>query len=355
MTDTNDQTIADNINLQWCVAQRPVGNVQADDFELKETPIPACGKGQILLRTLYLNLAPLMRMYMSGESVAGEKPLVIGDVIHGRGVAEVVESRHSDFSVGDVIQGQIGWQSYKVSAVTPAERIRKIPDRGLSYGLSLGPLGMTGFSAYFGFLHRGQPVAGETVVVSAAAGGVGSTVIQLAKIKGCRVIGIAGGAEKCSAISEWCDATIDYKNESISDRLDSLLPDGLDIYFDNVGGDTLNACLDHLAMNARIVLCGAISEYMLDKPYGLTGYDRISKVNASMHGFFVYNHEADFAHAENQMAEWIKSGELSPLVDITDEFIHMPQGLARLYSHQNIGIAYCRVRRDKYDTLQPNE
>lgn len=336
--------IDDNINQQWCVGRRPQDNVAIEDFLLKETTIPECGDDQILLKTLFLNLAPVMRMYMSGESAAGETPLNIGDVIHGRGVAEVIESKHPDFSVGDVVQGQIGWQTYKASSVTPNERIRKIADRGVSYGLSLGPLGMSGFSAYFGFIDCGKPKEGDTVVVSAAAGGVGSMVIQLAKIHGCRVIGIAGGAEKCTAISPHCDATIDYKNEIVPDRLAELLPDGLDIYFDNVGGETLSACLDNLAFNARIVLCGSISEYMLDEPYGLKNYTNLRSANASMNGFFVYNHGDQFSQAEEHLASWVKTGELTPMVDITQGFKAMPEGLAKLYSHKNIGTSYCRIR-----------
>ena len=338
-----------NVNQQWCVARRPKNNVQAEDFQLCEVAIPECKDGQILLKTLYLNLAPVMRMYMSGESVAGETALAIGDVIHGRGVAEVIESKHADFSVGDIVQGQLGWQTYKASSVTEKERITKIPNRGVSYGYSLGPLGMTGFSAYFGFLECGQPKAGDTVVVSAAAGGVGSIVIQLAKIKGCKVIGIAGGPEKCKFISEFCDATIDYKNQSIPERLEELAPDGIDLYFDNVGGDTLTACLNKLAYGARIVLCGSISEYLLDEPYGLSNYKNLRMANATMRGFFVYNHSDNFAQAENDLANWVKSGELKPIVDVSDGFESMPNALARLYSHKNTGTAYCRVRGDVYD------
>jgi len=337
------------MNKQWCIARRPEGNVQREDFLFKNTEIPECGSGQILLSTLYLNLAPVMRMYMSGEEVAGETALDIGDVIHGRGVAEVIESKHPEFKAGDIIQGQLGWQTYKASSVTAGERISKIPDRGLSYGLSLGALGMTGFSAYFGFINRGMPVAGDTVVVSAAAGGVGSVVIQLAKIHGCRVIGIAGGERKCNAISPWCDATIDYKNEVVADRLKSLLPNGLDIYFDNVGGETLSSCLENLAYGARVVLCGSISEYMLDEPYGLDNYTRLRRANASMNGFFVYNHHAEFAKAESVLADWVSSGQMQPLVDVIEGFDAMPEGLARLYSHQNVGTAYCRVREIQTD------
>jgi NADPH-dependent curcumin reductase len=342
--------ILDEVNTQWRIARRPTGNnVQRQDFSLHEENIPACGDGQVLLRTLYLNLAPVMRMYMMGVGAAREKPLGIGDVIHGRGVAEVVESHHPDYRVGDIVQGQLGWQTYKTSAMTAAELMRKIPDRGVSYGLSLGPLGMTGFSAYFGFIDRGSPKKGDTVVVSAAAGGVGSIVIQIAKIYGCRVIGIAGGPEKCNRITQWCDDTIDYRNENVPARLEHLLPNGFDIYFDNVGGDTLDACMDNMNAGARIVLCGSISEYTTDEPYGLKNYARLRSANASMLGFFVYNYEQEFAQAEEDLATWILSGELTALVDVVEGFEAMPEGLARLYSHKNIGPAYCRVQGDCYD------
>lgn len=281
---------------------------------------------------------------MSGEPIAGEAALAIGDVIHGRGVAEVIESKHADFDIGDMLHGQIGWQEYKISRATPGERFIKIQARGLSYGLSLGPLGMTGYSAYFGFVANGEPKAGDTVVVSAAAGGVGSIVIQLAKIHGCRVIGIAGGSKKCAAIAKYCDATIDYKNQSVDEQLRELLPQGLDIYFDNVGGDTLSACLDNLARDARVVLCGSISEYMLDQPYGLRNYTKLRRANASMRGFFVYNHEAQFEQAEQALANWLINGELEPVVDVSLGFESMPSSLARLYSHKNIGSAYCDLQ-----------
>lgn len=332
------------MNRQWRIARRPRGNVTEGDFQLVETPIPQCAENQILLQTHFLNLAPVMRMYMSGESAAGEPALAIGDLIHGRGVAQVLESRHPGFEAGDMVQGQIGWQEYKVSNISEDERFTKIPDRGLSYGLSLGPLGMTGYSAYFGFVSNGEPKSGDTVVVSAAAGGVGSIVIQLAKIHGCRVIGIAGGQKKCAAIAKYCDATIDYKSESVSERLLELLPDGLDIYFDNVGGDTLSACLDNLALNARIVLCGSISEYLLEQPYGLSNYTKLRRTNASMRGFFVYNYQAQFEQAEQALADWLREGRLEPVVDVSLGFNSMPIGLARLYSHKNIGTAYCDLQ-----------
>ncbi|MBT8440857.1 MAG: NADP-dependent oxidoreductase [Gammaproteobacteria bacterium] len=332
-------------NCQWRIAARPSGNVRPSDFAYEEHPVPEIGPGEFLLKTLYLGIRPVMRMYMQGVAVAGEKPLAIGDLIHGRGVAQVVRSNHPGFAEGDVIQGQIGWQTWKASHGTEAERIRKLDCTGLPYSLGAGVLGMNGFSAYTGFVHCGHPLSGDVAVVSAAAGGVGSTVIQIARILGCRVIGIAGGTDKCDLLLRLgCSAAIDYKNEDIDQRLTELCPEGIDVYFDNVGGDTLSICMEHLAMHARIALCGSISEYMLDEPFGLCNYTKLRMVNGTMSGFFVYNFEHLFDEATERLAEWIRNGELIPVEDIVDGFDNMPAALARLYAGDNVGVQVCRVR-----------
>jgi len=288
-----------------------------------------------------------MRMYMQGIAVAGEKPLAIGDLIHGRGVAQVVRSLHPDFSPGDIIQGQIGWQTWKASRGTERERIRKLEFNGLPYSLGAGVLGMNGFSAYTGFVYCGYPMAGDVAVVSAAAGGVGSTVVQIARALGCRVIGIAGGPKKCTMLEQLgCDAAIDYKNENIELRLAELCPDGIDIYFDNVGGEILATCMENLAHAARVVLCGSISEYMREEPFGLRNYANLRMVNGSMNGFFVYNFEHLFDEATDRLAGWIRSGDLKPVEDIVDGFESMPDALARLYDGDNVGVQVCRVREE---------
>jgi hypothetical protein len=338
-------------NCQWRVARRPEGNVVRDDFLYTEEDIPRPRDGEFLLKTYYINLAPVMRMYMSGESVAGEAPLAISDVIHGRAVAEVIESKNPDFTVGDFIHGQCGWQTYKVSKGTTQEKFRKLPDINVSYSAALGALGMTGFSAYFGFVDCGKPREGDIVVVSGAAGGVGSQVIQLAKIKGCRVIGIAGGKRKCELIkSLGCDVAIDYKTGDIAEKLAAACPDGIDLYFDNVGGETLAAVLENLRMHSRIVLCGSISEYLLDEPFGLTNYTRLRRTNSTMQGFFIYNHIDDFDRAERDMSAWLKSGGLRPVEHIFDGFESLPDALASLYTGTNRGIALVRIRRGPNDT-----
>lgn len=332
-------------NCQWRVAARPVGNVKPSDFTYTEEEIPRPGEGEFLLKTLYLGLAPVMRMYMQGTDAAGESVLQIGDVIHGRGVAQVVESKHPDFQVGDIVQGQCGWQTYKVSSGSRRERFFKCKNYDLPYALSAGVLGMTGLSAYGGFMDCAQPQAGDLAVVSGAAGGVGSIVVQMARILGCRVIGIAGSPEKCEFIKRLgCEQAIDYKHDYVEEKIAALCPHGMDIYFDNVGGEILSTCLEHLAFNARVVLCGSISEYTRKEPFGLTNYTCLRAVNGSMKGFFVYNYQDRFYEATDQFAEWIHVGKLQPVQDMVDGFENMPNALARLYDGANIGVQCCRVR-----------
>jgi NADPH-dependent curcumin reductase CurA len=343
-------------NCQWRVAARPEGNVKPSDFEYTEEPIPEIGEGQFLLRTLYLGLRPVMRMYMGGEPTAGEKPLAIGDVIHGRGVAQVVASNHAGYRAGELVHGQIGWQTWKVSSGTAQERFIKMDYPDLSAALGVGVLGMNGYSAWGGLVQCGQPKPGDVLLVSAAAGGVGSTVVQLGRILGCRVIGIAGGPEKCALVkSLGVDEVIDYKNENLEQRLDQCCPGGIDIYFDNVGGETLAATLERLAMNARVVLCGSISEYTRNEPFGLTNYTRLRRVNGSMNGFFVYNFQHLFAKATGELAGWVRSGQLHAVQDMVEGFAQMPDALARLYDGRNCGVQICRVRDEQNEWAVPTQ
>jgi NADPH-dependent curcumin reductase CurA len=334
-----------NVNRQWCVGARPEGKPKPSDFLYKESPIPAVGEGEVLLETLYLGIAPVMRMYMMNSPQSSEPELAIGDVIHGRGVARILESKHPDWKAGEIVQGQLGWQSYKVSKMTPQERFLRVEHHDISYAHSVRILSMTGLTAYTGFFDQGQPKKGETVVVSGAAGGVGHLVVQMAKIVGCRVIGIAGGPEKCAIVAGLgADEMIDYKNEDVATKIAEHCPDGLDIYFDNVGGETLEACLDNLAYNARIVLCGSISEYTRDEKFGLTNYARMRDANATMHGYFVYNYLDQFETCNDQLVKWIKSGELKPLIDELDGFDKMPEALIGVYDGTNIGTRCVKVK-----------
>lgn len=303
---------------------------------------------EVLLETLYLGIAPIMRMYMMNHPMSNEADLDIGDVIHGRGVARVLKSNHSDYHEGDVVQGQLGWQTHKVSKMTPGERFLKVKHHDLSYAHSVRILSMTGLTAYTGFFDQGQPKKGETIVVSGAAGGVGHMVVQMAKIVGCRVVGIAGGPEKCAVVTGLgADEMIDYKNDDVAEKIAEYCPDGLDVYFDNVGGETLEACLDNLAYNARIVLCGSISEYARKEKFGLKNYTNTRAANATMHGYFVYNYLDQFDTCNAQLADWITSGQIQPLIDQLDGFDKMPEALIGVYTGSNLGTRCVKVKMDE--------
>lgn len=345
-TLASHRSVDDGLLQQWTIARRPKGTVQPEDFAWRESDIPDLEPSQVLLKTLYLSLAPVMRDYMSGASFAGEAALQIGDVLHGRGIAQIVKSRHPDWREGQVVQGQLGWQTYKVSSMTPSEKFRAMPPNGLPASLGLGALGMTGLSAWAGFFTVGAPEPGDTVLVSGAVGGVGSLVLQFAaNVSDCQVIGIAGGAEKCAlACRLGCSEAIDYKSRAVSDALHDALPNGLNLYFDNVGGEILNAAMDHLSPRARIVLCGSISEYTRATKYALPDYTRLRRTDSQMRGFFVYNHLSDWDRAMAEIADWIKSGQVQAVEQITDGFAHMPDALAGLYAGTNVGKQLCRVR-----------
>jgi len=342
-----------NRNKQWCVAARPEGKPKPSDFLYQEGSIPVPGDGEVLLETLYLGIAPVMRMYMMNSpenplKIAGEPPLAIGDVIHGRGVARILESHHPDYEAGDIVQGQLGWQTHKVSKMTKAERFLTVKHHGLSYAHSVRILSMTGLTALTGFYDQGQPKPGDVVVVSGAAGGVGHMVLQMAKIAGCHVIGIAGGPKKCAIVSDLgADAVIDYKDDDVPARIKALCPDGLDIYFDNVGGEILEACLENLAYNARIVLCGSISEYTRDEPFGLKNYARLRASNATMHGYFVYNYLDQFDDCNAKLAGWVKTGQMKPLIDELIGFDKMPEALIGVYEGTNVGTRCVKVKLDE--------
>ena len=331
--------IDDNANYQWRIARRPEGNVQPEDFEWAVSEIPEPGEGEVLLKTHYLGLAPLMRMYMAGLDPSGEGVRPIGGLIPGRGVSQVIESRHPDWHEGEMVQGQMGWQTYKVSAMTAQEKMIRMPNNGLPAALGAGVLGMTGLSAHAGFFACGDPKPGDLMVLSGAAGGVGSMVSQIAtNVVGCDVVGLAGGAAKCTFILDHgCSAAIDYKAEDISERLDALRPDGIDLYFDNVGGQTLASCLERLRMHSRIVLCGSISEYTRSEPFGLSNYARLRRTESTMRGFFVYNYLSVWDQVMDDLSGWIKDGRLKPVQDIEQGFQNMPRALAKLYFGANVG------------------
>ncbi|MYE86193.1 MAG: NADP-dependent oxidoreductase [Gammaproteobacteria bacterium] len=332
-------------NRQWVIAEHPVTTLEARHFEYREAPVAEPGPGEVLLKTHLLNIAPVMRMYMMEGGAAGEAPLEIGEVIHGRGVAEVIASNHAGFAPGEFVQGQLGWQTWKVSRMTDAEKFRRLKPHGLPIHHALTVFGMTGFSAYCGFFGRGQPRPSDAVLVSGAAGGVGSLVVQMARLHGCApLVGIAGGPEKCSLIEKLgCDVAIDYKADDVAAAIRESFPAGVDLYFDNVGGEILEAALGHLAPGARVVLCGSISEYQRQKPFGPRNYTNLRRANADMRGFFVYNHSAEFDAAEAAMAAWLTEGKLKAPVDVVSGFEAMPRALMDMFESTGGGKRIVQV------------
>jgi NADPH-dependent curcumin reductase CurA len=339
-------------NRQWLLAERPVDRpVRLSDFRFHDAPMPEPKDGEFVVRVVYASLAPVMRFYML-EGAAGEKPLAIGEVMRGRGVGQIVASRNPNFKDGEIVQGKMGWQEYAVSDGSPYWMMYKVHQRIVPVSTALGVLGVTGFTAYFGLFDIGQPKPGETVLVSGAAGGVGSSVAQLAKTVGCRVVGIAGSEEKCRILTEKLgyDAAINYKSDDVAAKMDALCPNGIDVFFDNVGGPILDAALARINNHARIVICGGISQYIAgsSEPYPVKNVYRLLRQNALMKAFFIYDYEPQFPEAERAMGQWVKEGRLTYQEDILDGIERMPEALMRLYEGKNRGKQLVRISADPF-------
>ena len=292
------------VNRQFVLASRPVGMPKESDLRMVETPVPALRDSEVLLRALYLLVDPYMRGRMNAAKSYAPS-VEIGELMVGGGVARVVDSKNPGYEVGDVVNLQMGWQEY---AVSNGEGLRKIDPHVAPVSTALGVLGMPGLTAYFGLLEVCGVNAGETVVVSAAAGAVGSVVGQIAKIKGCRAVGIAGGPEKTRYVTEECgfDAALDYKaTTDYLGAIQELCPGGVDVYFDNVGGATLNAMLPTLKSQGRIVACGMISDYnRSDAPYPITNLWQIVARQLTMQGFLLFTYDSLRPAARAQLAHW---------------------------------------------------
>ena len=324
------------INRQWLIDGRPTGRPLKDsDFKWAEAPVRDAEPGEVLLRTLYLGFDPAQKGWM--ENVGGYvAPTELGEVMRGSAIAEVVASKASGFKPGDKVTGRTGWQDY---STVPATDVLKIEDTKLLTA-HLGVLGTTGMTAYFGLNKIGRPFAGDTLVVTGAAGATGSVVGQIGKIAGCRVIGVAGGADKCNwLVSELgFDAAIDYKSEDVRTRLRDLAPGGIDVLWDNVGGKILNGLLGELAMHARVVICGGISRYELGQmPAGPENYFNLVFKRATMSGFIVLDYQSEFALARARIERWIKEGRIRYREDIQHGLENAPRTLMRLFSGENMG------------------
>jgi NADPH-dependent curcumin reductase CurA len=339
---TNDGGSMTLRNHQFRLAARPVGAVKRTDFNYVEEPARAPGDDEVLVKTLYLSLDPAMRGWMN-EGKSYVPPVPLGEVMRAGGIGKVIESNHPKFSAGDFVYGGLGVQEY---ATLDGKGLSKVEPSVAPLPVYLSTLGMPGMTAYFGLLEIGKPQPGETVVVSGAAGAVGTVVGQIAKIKGCRVVGIAGGKQKCDYLTQTLgfDAAIDYKSEDVKKALRQHCPKGVDVYFDNVGGDILDIVLTQLARKARIVICGAISQY--NSTTGMKGpsnYMSLLVNRASMTGMVVFDYADRYAEAGREMAGWLKSGRLKTREDIVDGLETFPETLLKLFNGENFGKLVLKV------------
>jgi NADPH-dependent curcumin reductase CurA len=328
--------VMDAVNHQFQLAARPVGLPKPSDWSYVEQPVPEPGDGEALVKVRYVSLDPAMRGWMN-DARSYIPPVGIGEVMRALGAGEVIASNHPDLAVGDHVTGLLGVQEY---AVAHGNALIKVDTSLAPLPVYLSTLGMPGMTAYFGLLDIGRPEAGETVVVSGAAGAVGGVVGQIAKLKGCRVVGIAGGAEKCAHVVEQLgfDAAIDYKAQDVGAALGEHCPKGIDVYFDNVGGEILDAALAHLARGARVIICGAISQYnATDAVRGPSNYLSLLVNHASMTGFVVSDYGERYAQGAQEMAGWLAAGKLISREDMATGLENFPDTLLRLFSGENTG------------------
>jgi NADPH-dependent curcumin reductase CurA len=329
-------------NRQFLLSRRPTGAASREDFTYQEVPVGELITGQILVKNHYLSLDPAMRGWMN-EGKSYIAPVGLGDVMRALGVGEVLASESDQFAVGDFVQGALGVQDYFLGE---PKGFYKVDPKLAPLPHYLSALGMTGMTAYFALLDVGAPKSGDTVVISGAAGAVGSVAGQIAKIKGCRVIGIAGGKEKCQSLIDELgfDGVIDYKNEDVVAGLKRECPNGVNVYFDNVGGEILDAVLSKLAPKARVVICGAISQYNSTTAIkGPSNYLSLLVNRARMEGFVVMDYASKFADAGKEMAGWMIEGKLKSREDIVDGLETFPETLQKLFSGENFGKLVLKV------------
>ena len=325
-------------NQQILLKKRPVGALSADDFEAGEAPIPSPEDGQVLLKNLYLSIDPAIRAWMS-DAKSYLPPVAIGEPVRSGTLSQIIESNAEGWPVGQIVQALAAWESF--SAVPASNLHGKVKTiEGVPLPSMLSVLGGTGLTAYFGLLEVGQPKEGETVVVSAAAGGVGSIVGQIARIKGCRAVGLTGSDDKCAWLTdELCyDAAINYKTVELRIALKEVCPEGIDVFFDSVGGETLNSVLRRLNRRGRIALCGAISQINADElPPGPSNYVQLLAKSARMEGFTTLDFALRYDEARADLARWVQAGKLTYRDDIVDGIENAPSHLLRLFTGEHRG------------------
>ena len=334
--------MTDQTNRQFLLAKRPVGAATRDTFTFQQVPVVQPKDAQILVKNEYLSLDPAMRGWMN-EGKSYIPPVALGDVMRALGVGKVIASAHPGFAVGDYVNGALGMQDYFTGE---PRGFYKVDPKLVPLPVYLSALGMTGMTAYFALLDVGAPKTGDTVVISGAAGAVGSIAGQIAKLKGCRVVGIAGGQEKCKRLVEefGFDGVIDYKNEDMLAGLKRECPKGVDVFFDNVGGDILDAVLSRLNFKARVIICGAISQYNNKEAVkGPANYLSLLVNRARMEGFVVMDYADRYAAAGQEMAGWLLKGQLKSKEHIVEGLESFPESLAKLFSGENHGKLVLKV------------
>jgi len=332
----------DAVNHQFQLAARPVGLPKPEDWRYAEAPVPELADGEVLVKILYLSLDPAMRGWMT-DMPSYIPPVGNGEVMRALAAGEVIASKSPDIAVGDHVTGMLGVQEY---AVAHGKAVMKVDTSLAPLPVYLGTLGMPGMTAYFGLLDIGHPEEGETVVVSGAAGAVGGVVGQIAKLKGARVVGIAGGSEKCRHLvgELGFDAAIDYKSEDVGAALREHCPKGIDVYFDNVGGEILDAALANLARNARVIICGAISQYNSTGPLrGPSNYLALLVKHASMTGFVVSDYGARYGEGAREMAGWLAAGKVVSREEVLEGLESFPDALLGLFTGANTGKLVLKV------------
>jgi NADPH-dependent curcumin reductase CurA len=330
------------MNRQWRLAARPVGNFKDSDFTWTEEPVPALNDGEFLVHNQYLSLDPTNRGWASTDTYL---PAVkLGDVMRGGAIGTVDESRNPNFSTGDLVSGLLGWQEYAISNGAGVGKLPQMP--GLPLTAYMGLFGHIGLTAYYGLLDVGAPKEGDTLVVSGAAGAVGSLVGQIGKIKGCHVVGIAGTDEKCKWLTDELgyDAAINYKTENVSEALMRACPKGIDVYFENVGGEILDAVLAQINLGARISLCGMISQYnATDRPAGPSNLAMLIIKRARIQGFLVSDYMDRAAEAMADLGRWFMEGKLKYRVDVVEGLEQAPRAVNKLFDGTNQGKLVVKI------------
>lgn len=337
------------INRQLRLASRPVGDIKESDFEYREESIPSPKEGEVLVRSIYLSLDPTNRIWMS-DMEQYMPPVEIGEVMRGVIIGVVEESKNQNFKQGDLVSGVLGWQDYVIAEGNSGFSLTRLPDP-LPCPLTafMGPLGLTGCTAYFGLLDIGQIKVGETVVVSAAAGAVGSIVGQIAKIKGCRVVGITGSNEKCRWLVEELgfDAAINYKTVDLESAIAQACPDGIDVYFDNVGGSILDAVLTKINLYARIPLCGLISTYNATEPVpGPYNYSKILMNRVRVQGFIILDYIPRWSEAISDLGQWLNQGKIKYALEVIEGLENAPKAILKLFDGNKKGKLIVKVSEE---------